>query len=108
MTEHTTKRPVEGTGRLSEPSAARTGTAEGTSQSQLDLVLRLLLENESVCSSEFYRRYIPRFGARIWELRRAGYVIYRTKCEDPTHLHRNRAYAYELVALPYPPREVAR
>lgn len=106
MTEHTTKRPVEGTGRLSEPSAARTGTTQATRQTQLDLVLRLLLENESVCSSEFYRRYVPRFGARIWELRRAGYIIYRSKCDDPTHLHRNRAFAYELVALPHPPREV--
>lgn len=107
MSRDTERRPDGGSsGRLSQTVATRSTSPKDTRprrQTQTDLVLRLLMENDAVCGSEFYRRYLPRFGARIWELRRAGYVIYRSKCVDPTHLHRNRAFAYELAALPHPP-----
>jgi hypothetical protein len=66
---------------------------------QLEKVLALLLQGP-VCGVTFYERYLPRATARIFELRRAGYVIDRRRCSRPDHRHRSPQYEFELIALP--------
>ncbi len=63
--------------------------------SQLDEV-RAMLEDGWTCGTWFLRCYIPRYGARIFELRRLGYRVKRRQCQ--THFHTGRQYEWRLVA----------
>lgn len=75
---------------------------------QVDRVLRMLLEADEVCGSEFYRRYIPRFSVAIHKLRKAGYVITKRPCDRVDHYHEGTQWLYVLEALPWDPTEPGR
>jgi len=67
------------------------------SGTQLQRVLAML-ELRPVCSTELLREYIPRGGARVWDLRRAGYAIETRRCTQ--HKHRTFQIEYVLLAKP--------
>jgi hypothetical protein len=68
-------------------------------------VIQMLDEAEAVCSTEFLAEYIPRAGARIWDLRQEGFVIQTRRCERPGHAHRTRQIEYVLLAAPGRPQQ---
>lgn len=57
---------------------------------QRQTILRMLKDagSEGVRSDTFYRAFIPRFAARVWELRQEGYEI--------TSEHEQRFVRYRL------------
>lgn len=59
-------------------------------ETQRDRVLRMLRSGPT-CSTTFLERYIPRAGARIWELRSEGHLIETRKCSQ----HRHETYQIE-------------
>ncbi len=70
---------------------------------QHDRVLHLLDAAEAVCSTTFLALFIPRAGARIWDLRQEGYVIETRRCRQ--HKHRTRQIEYRLLSRPGQPRQ---
>ncbi len=70
-------------------------TTEHDTKTQRDYVLRWL-RVEPQCGTEFLNLGIPRYSARIYELRREGHQIIRRTC-DVHYYHRSRQYVYELV-----------
>lgn len=69
---------------------------------QRERVLRLLLDRDAICGTEFLQLHLPRATARIFELRKAGYVIQRTQCDNSQHRHLNPQWQWSLVATPAP------
>jgi hypothetical protein len=67
--------------------------------SQHDRVL-FLLRRGWVCGTEFLDERIPRYGARLFSLRRKGFVIVRRPCANPTHRHQSRQDEWRLIAEP--------
>lgn len=55
-----------------------------------------MLKAGPVCGRDFLDAYIARFGARIEELRKEGYVITTRPCKVLWHGHRSRQFVYEL------------
>lgn len=49
------------------------------------------------CGTEFLAESIPRYGARILELRHLGHKIERRRCEDPQHHHISQQYEWRIV-----------
>ena len=68
-------------------------------------VRQTLLDNDWVCAVDFLRLSPPivRYGARIFQLRKDGYVIWRRDCENPNHGHQTRQYEWSLIAVPETP-----
>ena len=67
-------------------------------ESQADRVLAMLRDSElGVCGTDFLAAYIPRFSARLLELRRAGHVIEKRKCFAYGHHHRTKQVRYVLI-----------
>lgn len=64
------------------------------------VVLDMLTDSELVCASQFLRRSMARYGARIHELRGMGYVIERSVCRSHEHPH-GPVYQYRLVDAPF-------
>ncbi len=64
-------------------------------KTQRDHVLRRL-KVEPLCGTDFLFLGIPRYSARIYELRKEGHQIIRRTCDKHLH-HRSRQYVYELV-----------
>lgn len=62
---------------------------------QRETVLRML--ERGACGTDFLRRYIPRFGGRIHELRQAGYVVERSQCRNKRHRHESAQWLYRLA-----------
>lgn len=63
---------------------------------QGDRVLDMLRGSEiGVCGVEFLDARIPRFGGRIFDLRRAGHVIENRRCTS--HRHQSRQIRYILI-----------
>jgi hypothetical protein len=50
---------------------------------------------KGVCGTEFLAEYVPRYSARILELRRDGWVIRRRRCDR--HSHQGVQYVYEVM-----------
>ena len=70
-------------------------------ESQADRVLQMLRDSEmGVCAVEFLQARIPRFGGRIFDLRRAGHVIEKRKCFATSHQHQTRQVRYVLIPPP--------
>lgn len=67
------------------------------SETQKDLILRLLRKYPAVCATELLHLRIPRYAARILELRQAGYMIDSEPCDNPQHSHRSRQIQYVLI-----------
>ena len=61
-------------------------------------VLELVARDGGACLWDFQDRRIGRFGGRIFELRKLGYVISARQCDR--HEHTNFIETYELVAMP--------
>ena len=67
-----------------------------TKVSQSDRVAKMLVESRTgVCGTDFLRAYVPRYGARIHELRREGWVIVKSKCDR--HVHESVQWVFEVV-----------
>ena len=62
---------------------------------QRERVLALLRDGPQ-CTSDFAAAYLPRFGARIWELRRAGHTITNRRCDKHPHPKRSGCVLYTL------------
>jgi uncharacterized protein YbbK (DUF523 family) len=60
---------------------------------QRDTILRML-EHSPVCGTTFLEMYIPRYAARIHELRTAGHEIATRECRQ--HEHESRQTEYYL------------
>lgn len=56
-----------------------------------------MLRAGPVCGTDFLRAYIPRFGARIYELRQLGFVVVERPCRMGHHDHESRQTVYELA-----------
>ncbi len=74
--------------------------------SQRDRVLQLLSEGWT-CGTTFLDERMPRYGARIFDLRRRGFLIVRRPCADPSHRHESRQEEWRLIAAPDPDGQVA-
>lgn len=70
----------------------------GDTVNQRDKVLSMLLVGP-VCSTDFLRAFIPRAGARIYELRQAGYMIGTRPCQFSHHDHDTHQIVYELETI---------
>lgn len=57
-------------------------------KTQQQRVVDMLRSQEKVSSAEFYEAYLPRFAARIFELKKLGYVIEREYWRDGMYLYR--------------------
>lgn len=65
---------------------------------QADRVLQMLRDSEiGVCAVEFLQERIPRFGGRIFDLRRAGHVIENRRCHATSHRHQTKQVRYVLM-----------
>lgn len=53
-----------------------------------------------VCGTDFLDARIPRYGARLHDLRARGFVTVRRACENPAHSHRSGQFEWRLVARP--------
>lgn len=51
-------------------------------ESQRDKVLKMLKRNRKVTSADFYSAFLPRFAARIYELKKDGYNIQKEYWRD--------------------------
>ena len=70
-----------------------------TKETQADRVLQMLRDNEmGVCATDFNKAYIPRFSARLLELRKAGHVIENRKCFQTSHNHYTKQTRYVLLS----------
>ncbi len=68
-------------------------------ETQADRVLQMLRESElGVCGTEFTNAYVPRYSARLKELRDAGHRIENRKCHALSHHHRTKQTRYVLIA----------
>jgi hypothetical protein len=67
--------------------------------SQNDRVLAMLRRGW-VCGTEFLDERMPRYGARIYELRRRGFLIASRPCADPQHRHASRQEQWRIIAEP--------
>ena len=64
---------------------------------QLERVLEALRANiDGVCGTLFLKEGIPRYAARIGELRSAGHNIIRVKCPYFYHTHTGNIATYRL------------
>lgn len=59
-----------------------------------------MLRHGWVCGTEFLDERLPRYSARICELRKRGFVIVRQPCDNPRHRHASRQDQWRLIAAP--------
>jgi len=55
------------------------------------------LQMGPVCGTDLLRMYIPRYAARILELRLSGHQIETRTCTNSLHDHRSKQVEYVLV-----------
>lgn len=69
---------------------------------QRNEVLDMLRNRAWVCGTEFLDARIPRYSARLNELRSKGFVISDRVCANPQHRyqHRSRQWEWHLVVEP--------
>ncbi len=65
---------------------------------QQEDVLSYLLE-DPVCGTSFLNWRIPRYAARIWELRGKGYQITSERCQIEYHHHLSPQTVYTLLSV---------
>lgn len=70
--------------------------------------VRAFLERGWTCGSRFLDppdagAPIPRYAARIAELRTQGYIIDRRRCAHPWHAHSSAQFEWRIVARPGDP-----
>ena len=59
----------------------------------------LMLKAGPVCGTDFLSAYIPRYSARILELRQQGFLIVNRPCRMEHHGHRSGQTVFELEEL---------
>lgn len=59
----------------------------------------MLLEHWT-CGTTFLNARLPRYTARIYELRKAGYYVDRRKCANPSHSHESPQWEWRILAAP--------
>jgi len=68
---------------------------------QADLVLTMLhTRPEGVCGTAFLQFHIPRYAARMGELREAGHKIGKRRCDFTWHVHQSPQWVYFLEDEP--------
>ena len=65
--------------------------------SQINIVLRMLRENDCVCGTTFQKLFIPTYAQRVSDLVKKGHIIDRKKCDMGHHSHKGNVYMYGLV-----------
>lgn len=65
-------------------------------QTQTGYILEQLRKRDAVCGTELLQARIPRYSARILELRAAGYRIVTRPCSKTFHYHDSRQVEYVL------------
>jgi hypothetical protein len=75
---------------LLEPTLERTAPKI----SQINRVL-FRLGDGPTCGTEFLEMHLPRYAARIWELRHEGFNITTRKCRQHRHTTRQIEYVLE-------------
>lgn len=88
------------------PNRIATRPNQDSKQTQYFRVLTMLTEADEVCSSAFYRQYLPRFSVHIHKARQAGYLISKRPCDRLDHDHTGTCWLYRLEALPEPPERL--
>ena len=56
-----------------------------------------MLKAGPVCGTDFLRQFIPRYSARIYELRQLGLTVTERPCRFSHHDHESRQTVYELA-----------
>lgn len=56
-----------------------------------------MLKTGPVCGTDFLAAYVPRYSARILELRQQGHVIESRPCRNGWHQHETAQTVYELA-----------
>lgn len=74
-------------------------TVVSSSTTQRDRILWLLRDRRAVCANDMLEMRMPRYAARILELRKAGFAIVTRKCSQHD-FHRSRVVEYKLVFDP--------
>lgn len=70
---------------------------------QRETVLYMLTNNpQGVCGTRFLELHIPRYSARLGELKKEGHVISRRTCTNPHHGHRGVQYEWFLSEVDQP------
>ncbi len=71
------------------------------SQKQVTLAM---LRNvpDGICGTVFLQNNIPRYSARIADLRADGYTIDTLPCDHPYHHHASRQWKFALAAVSQP------
>lgn len=59
----------------------------------------MMLKAGPVCGTDFLRVYVPRYSARILELRQQGFLIESRPCKNTWHGHETAQTVYELVEI---------
>ena len=57
-----------------------------------------MLRTGPVCGTRFLARRIPRYPARIWELKQEGHAIAKRRCTNPDHRHVSAQWEWCLVS----------
>ena len=77
---------------------------EDRQMTQKELILSTLRNyREGVCGNYFLEAHIPRYAARINELRNDGHTIDSIRCPHPYHTHRANIATYQLTTEPARP-----
>lgn len=82
-----------------KPQAKSKFNRPAAKPTQLERVRSMLLDGW-VCGTDFLAAYLPRHSPRIHELRKAGYLIDRRRCEHPYHEHESAQYQWTIVGVP--------
>lgn len=92
------KAPGAGPEALNYPAGWLDNTDSTRKPTQIDRVREALLDGWT-CATWFLNQYLPRYGARIWDLRRAGYYIDRRVCQSHDW-HQTTQYEWRITATP--------
>ena len=64
---------------------------------QRDRILLSLRQNTAVCGTLFLEDRMPRYSARILELKEAGHNIQTRSCRHPWHTHSSKQSEFMLL-----------
>jgi len=59
-----------------------------------------MLSRGWVCGSEFLEAHLPRYGARIYELRQDGWYVSKRQCQHPWHRHESVQWQWKIERKP--------
>ncbi len=104
MTDLKQRAPAHQQGLFDKPAATtrpaqKVSSVKDRKPTQRDRVLAMLMDRDAVCGSDFYSARLPRATARIFELKRDGFVIERRRCTR-AHDHESPMFEWTLVAMP--------